>query len=59
MNKKFYNIFLNILKKISEEEEELDKFGEEEFSEDWKFAFEKLAQQISDQVEVLVCQKVL
>ena len=47
------------MKKISEEEEELDKFGEEEFSEDWKFAFEKLAQQISDQVDVLVCQKVL
>ena len=39
---------------LSEEEEELDKFGEEEFNDDWKFAFEKLAQQISDQVEVFI-----
>jgi hypothetical protein len=33
-----------------EDEEELGKFVEEDLNEDWKFAFEKLSQQMSEQV---------
>jgi hypothetical protein len=37
---------------FSEEDENLEQLPEEDFSDDWKFAFEKLTKQIAEQVPV-------